>query len=92
MSITIPWFSSNIIRIMAGDPIFQMKQYKISKKLYRIIMFRLMSGDDDKTSALSFSRVLLSNYRITQNAVSNNYNVNTADFLTTVYVALFVHN
>lgn len=62
VTITVPWFNLNVLSLISGDKLFHMRQFKISKTLYRLMMLRLMSGEINLSSEIAYAKTLASTY------------------------------
>nr|QDH88955.1 MAG: RNA-dependent RNA polymerase [Riboviria sp.] len=59
--------------------------------MYSMLMLRLLSGDDTRSSILAYVRTLASTYIITDQSVQDMYNIDLGSMLATAYFALYMH-
>lgn len=92
MTVTVPFFDTNILRAMRTRKIFYRKEFKIRKALYRLLMLRLMSGCSSIQDLIAYGRTLGGTYEITDNESYDLHNFSLSEFLSTIYFAWYMHN
>lgn len=90
VTITVPWFNLNVLSLISGDKLFHMRQFKISKTLYRLMMLRLMSGEINLSSEIAYAKTLASTYQTTSDNIYSLHNVNFSTFRATAQLACYM--
>nr|WJN66647.1 polyprotein [Grapevine endornavirus 2] len=92
VEVSLPYINTNINEILKSDTLFVMQKYSINAKLYRMMRLRLLTGDDDMNSLLTYTRTLASTQVASADYINMKTDVHIPSLYATALVAKYMHD